>query len=215
MRDIPVFATDYGVASLILKEIPYRQTVYVHLRDVQPGKLEAMIDECVSFCRAAGAEKVFASGHAELSRYPLHTSIWLMQGKNMWRQAENLPELVPVQPEDVSVWRQIYNERMKNTDNAAYLSGADEKRILSGGAYFVRAEDQLLGIGWIEENRLLAIAAVKRGAGEQIAKALFSAIDAQVIQLETASTNQRAIRLYERLGMTKTEEISRWYRIFG
>ena len=35
------------------------------------------------------------------------------------------------------------------------------------------------------------------------------------ITLEVASTNERAIRLYERLGFVKTREINRWYRVLG
>ena len=33
MKDFPVFTTENGVASLILKEIPYRGEAYIHLRD--------------------------------------------------------------------------------------------------------------------------------------------------------------------------------------
>ena len=33
------------------------------------------------------------------------------------------------------------------------------------------------------------------------------------VELEVVSTNQRAIRLYEKMGFIKTKEISRWYRV--
>lgn len=70
MKDFPCFATDDGVASLILKEIPYRQEAYIRFQDVQPGRLAPFLEECVSFCRMAGAEKIYAQGHRELARYP-------------------------------------------------------------------------------------------------------------------------------------------------
>ena len=74
MRDIPVFTTPAGVASLTLKEIPYRGMAYIRLQDsVEP---EQLLKECVDFCRAAGAEYVFATGHSILKDYPVHTSIW-------------------------------------------------------------------------------------------------------------------------------------------
>ena len=58
MRDIPMFTTEYGVASLVLKEIPYRQEAYICiLATEQPREL---LDECISFCRVCGAEKIFA-----------------------------------------------------------------------------------------------------------------------------------------------------------
>ena len=56
MKDFPCFATDDGVASLILKEIPYRQEAYIRFQDVQPGRFAPFLQECVSFCRMAGAE---------------------------------------------------------------------------------------------------------------------------------------------------------------
>ena len=56
MKDFPCFATDDGVASLILKEIPYQQEAYIRFQDVQPGRFAPFLQECVSFCRMAGAE---------------------------------------------------------------------------------------------------------------------------------------------------------------
>ena len=61
MKDFPLFTTENGVASLILKEIPYRSEAYIVLRDARSA--EALLRECADFCRACGAEKVYASGH--------------------------------------------------------------------------------------------------------------------------------------------------------
>jgi hypothetical protein len=61
MRDFPVFNTEYGVASLVLKEIPYQGVAYIVVRDtLEPEKL---LKECVDFCRVCGAEAVYATGH--------------------------------------------------------------------------------------------------------------------------------------------------------
>ena len=38
MKDFPFFTTEYGVASLVLKEIPYKEESYIILRDAQPGQ---------------------------------------------------------------------------------------------------------------------------------------------------------------------------------
>ena len=32
MKDFPVFTTEYGIASLVLKEIPYKEEGYITLR---------------------------------------------------------------------------------------------------------------------------------------------------------------------------------------
>ena len=77
MKDFPVFTTEYGVASLILKEIPYQGTAYITLQDsLEPGKL---LEECVAFCRVCGAEAVYATGHEILESYPLYTAMWEMR----------------------------------------------------------------------------------------------------------------------------------------
>lgn len=213
MRDFPVFATDFGVASLVLKEIPYREEAYITIQDVQPDGFEEHLKECVSFCRMAGAEMIYAKGHEQLEQYPLHTAVYEMRG-TAWVDKEQLECLFPVTEETVSRWRTLYNERMRAVDNAGTLEARDEKRIVEGGgAYFVHRDCELLGIGWLEDTRLLAVASVKPGAGERVMHTLMSLIEGADMTLEVASTNERAIRLYEKLGFLKTAQISRWYMI--
>ena len=215
MKDIPMFTTDYGVASLVLKEIPYRGQAYVRVLDVQPGQIGELIAECVSFCRMVGADAVYATGQDDLARWPVYTSVYEMQGDALvdWEKTENL---FPVTEQTVTRWREIYNERMRGVDNAATLESRDEKRILeSGGAYFVHRQGELLGIGWLDEGKLLAVASAVPGAGERVMNTLMSLDEGGRLCLEVASTNERAIRLYERLGFIKTREISCWYRVFG
>lgn len=213
MKDIPVFTTEFGVASLILKEIPYRQEAYIRVQDVQPGQLEPLLEECAAFCRMAGAENVYAAGHEGLERYPLYTAVHEMRAEAVV-DPELLESLFPVTEATVSRWRDIYNEKMRRVDNAGTLTARDEKRILeSGGAYFVHRNGELLGIGWMEEETLLAVASARAGAGERVMNSLMSLVEGAQVTLEVASTNHRAIRLYERLGFLKTKERSRWYQI--
>ena len=213
MRDFPVFATDFGVSSLVLKEIPYREEAYITIQDLQPDGFEEHLKECVSFCRMAGAEKIYAKGYEVLERYPLHTAVYEMRC-TAWVEPEKLECLFPVTEETVRQWRSIYNERMRTVDNAGTLEARDEKRIVeSGGAYFVHRNGELLGIGWLEDTRLLAVASVQKGAGERVMHTLMSLIEGADMTLEVASTNERAIRLYEKLGFLKTAEVSRWYHV--
>lgn len=213
MKDIPVFTTEDGVASLILKEIPYRQEAYIRVQDVQPGRLDALLKECASFCRMAGAERVYANGFEETEAYPRSCIVYEMCG-TAWVDKEKLENLFPVTEQTVARWRQIHNERMGSVDNAGTLTALDEKQILaSGGAYFVHRSGELLGIGWVEEDRLLAIASLQQGAGERVAHTLMSVVEGGQLTLEVASTNEKAIRLYEKLGFLKTKELFRWYKI--
>ena len=212
MKDIPMFTTDSGVSSLILKEIPYKQLAFIHVQDVQSGQLKPHLEECISFCRMLGAEKILAKGHEELQSYPLHSVV--VEMTLMHDQREPEANLWPVTQESVTKWREIYNEAMGKFDNHATLTFHDEKRIVqSGGAYFVHRDGALLGIGWMDGQELLALVSVIPGMGETVARTLFTTVGSDKITLEVVSDNLRAVRLYERMGFVKTREVSRWYRM--
>jgi len=212
MKDFPMFTTDYGIASLILKEVPYRGVAFVHIRDVQEDGFSEHLKECVSFCRMVGAERILAKGHEALEQYPLHSIVYKMAVP--WENAEPGACLWPVTEKTVAQWREIYNKGMRPFDNHATMTAQDEKKIVaSGGAYFVHRDGQLLGIGWMEGNELLALVSCVSGMGETVARTLFTTVDADRITLEVVSTNERAIRLYEKMGFLKTGEVSRWYRV--
>lgn len=213
MRDFPIFTTEYGVSSLFLKEIPYKNVAYIRIRDVQEDFFEEHLRECVSFCRMAGAERIFAADHEKLEQYPLSTSIFEMRG-TAWVDPQKMANLFPVTEATVGKWRQLCNERMRPVQCAATQTAMDEKEILSsGGAYFVHHNGELLGIGWVKDTELLAVAAVKPGAGERVMHTLMSLIEGARMTLEVASTNEKAIRLYEKLGFLKTAEKTRWYEV--
>ncbi len=212
MKNIPVFTTEYGIASLVLKEVPYKRVAFVHIRDVQPGQLHEHLKECIDFCRVAGAERVLAAGNEGLEAYPLHSIAYKMCLSCIPR--ESLAMLWPVTAETVGSWREIYNNAMGDYDNHATLTKMDEKNIIqSGGAYFVHRDGKLLGIGWVEGGELLALVSVIPGMGETVARTLLAVSEAEQITLEVVSTNERAIRLYERMGFVKTAELRRWYRV--
>lgn len=213
MRDFPFFTTDYGVSSLILKEIPYRQEAFICIRDVQEDSFQEHLKECVGFCRMAGAERIYAAGHKKLEDFPLYTKVFKMQGK-AWVDPEKQANLFPVTEETASQWREIYNTAMASVDNASTLERRDEKKLVeSCGAYFVHDCGELLGIGWVEDNVLLALASVKKGNGDRVLHTLMSRMEDEQITLEVASTNYKAIQLYERLGFLTVEEVSAWYQV--
>lgn len=211
MRDFPVFTTDFGVATLVLKEVPYKEVAYIIIQSaLQP---EELLKECVSFCRAVGAEKIYARGHETVEQYPLHTIIYEMRGEISVRE-ELVENIWPVTEETVGKWRKLVNQRMREIDNSATLEQKDEQEILSkGGAYFVHRAGEVLGISWIVEDEVLLIAATQKGMGERVLHTLLSATRLEQIRLDVVSTNERAIRFYERLGLIKTGEKHRWYRV--
>ena len=207
-----MFTTEYGVASLVLKEVPYRQEAYIVIQSSEEP--EKLLEECVSFCRMVGAERIYARGHEYVERYLLHCAICEMRGEIPVKE-ELVRNLWPVTPENITAWRSLLNEKLQTVDNAGTLERAGEQEILgSGGAYFVHDSGKLLGAGWIVEDELKLIAVSQPGAGEQVLHTLLSAVPQQALRLQVASTNIRAIRFYERMGFVKTAELSRWYKVY-
>lgn len=211
MRDIPVFDTENGVASLFLREIPYRQQAHIKIRSsLEPEKF---LKECIDFCRMCGAEWIDAAGHEYLEKYPLITALLRMQ-----RDRLSLPEtdacLFPVTEETVGQWVDIYNETMADIPNCAFMDSAAGREMLKeGDGYFVHRDGALLGIGRASGDTLDTVIAVVPGMGETVVLALCSLLDCDVVKLQVASVNERAIRLYRRMGFVTTQELSRWYRV--
>ena len=211
MRDFPVFTTENGAASLVLREIPYRGIAYITLQNTLNP--EALLTECVDFCKMAGAEKVYATGHEMLEKYLLYTSVVKMQ-----RPREGLPEsgasLFPVTEKTAEQWRSLYNERMQNVPNAAIMTREDGKRLLAkGGGYFIHRDEELLGIGIAREDKIETIASLKPGAGETVLLSLCNALFSENVVLEVASNNKPALRLYNRIGFLPVAQLRNWYEV--
>ena len=210
MKDFPMFTTEFGVASLVLREIPYRGEAFILIQDTQQP--EELLAECISFCRICGAEKIYARGHEIVENYPMHCIVYEMRGRAEVDETK-VEHLWPVTEETVGKWRELMNEKMRPVDNSGTLEKKNEPDILRGGAYFVHHERELLGAGWLMGNELLLVASFKPGMGERVCHTLFSLIPGQEVKLDVVSTNSRAIRLYEKLGFIRTSELRRWHRV--
>lgn len=211
MKDIPVFTTENGAASLFLREIPYRRRAHIKIQSSEDPL--ALLEECISFCKMCGAEWIDAAGDPALEKFPLITALVIMQ-----RDREGIAEpdaaLFPVTEETLSRWLEIYNDRMKDIPNAAYMSHKDGKDLLqSGDGYFVHRNGELLGIGKAKGDYLDTVISVVPGAGRTVVQALCSLLTEDTVRLMVADANLRAVRLYERMGFVKVKEVSRWYRV--
>lgn len=206
MKDFPFFSTENGVASLTLKEIPYTKTAYIKIQDsLEPKKL---LQECVEFCTMAGAEKIFASGHPILDTYPFHTQIVKMSKlRDTFEDTD--AALFPITDQTVKRWLDIYNRRMADVPNYSYMSQLAMKT--TEGAYFIHRGENLLGIGMASGEKIQVVISVQQGAGEDVVLALNHALSGEVAELEVASTNEKAIHLYEKMGFIKCGVISTWY----
>ena len=213
MQDIPMFTSEYGVASLFLREIPYRGRAHIKIQSSQEP--EKLLQECISFCRMCGADWIDAAGHDYLQQYPLITSLVLMT-RPLKGLAETDACLFPMTEETMDRWLSICNEKMANVPNAAYLDKKYGKELLEkGSAYFVHKNGELLGIGVASGDYIDTVISVIPGAGETVLRALSSVLTEDTVRLMVADANVRAVRLYERLNFVKVKELSRWYQVLG
>ena len=124
--------------------------------------------------------------------------------------------LWPVQADTLEYWQEIYNQKVIRVPNGAWMTRADADAMLQkGDGYFIHRGQTLLGIGRVSGDLIDWVAAVQPGAGADVVLALAHGASEETLKLTVASANERAVRLYERLGFLKTRELSRWYRISG
>lgn len=212
MKDIPLFTSEYGVASLTLREIPYRGIAYVKLQATEEPAL--LIDECVDFCRAAGAERIYASGHTYLEMYPYHTTILRLQCDKVLIEDTDAA-LWPVQEHTLPKWLDLYNQKAVKIPNAAWMTAADGGRMLGQGeGYFIHRGEELLGIGRVTDGQIAWLSACRPKAGVDVVRALCHAVMEDTISLEVSAENVKAMALYESMGFVPCEELSRWYKIY-
>ena len=82
-----------------------------------------------------------------------------------------------------------------------------------GDGYYIHCDGKVLGIGVASGDRIDCIASVVPGMGKKVVSALAHTLFCDRVVLDVASTNEKAIRLYETMGFIKTAEVSRWYKI--
>ena len=211
MKDLPMFTTQNGIASLTLREIPYTSKAYILLQSSLSPK--ALLEECRDFCRAVGAEYVYASGDEVVEEYPYHTTVVTMQCAKACLPASKLC-LFPVQEQTVGQWKDIYNEKASSVPNAAWMTDADCKTMLqSGEGYFVHDGETLCGIGRVDAEEIKWVASCVPGMGADVLCALASIVPAETIRLQVADTNIKAMRLYERLGFVAVQSGRPWHCI--
>lgn len=209
MRDIPMFTTEHGVASLVLSQIPYTLKAYIRIQSSCDGN--ELLQECLSFCIAAGAEHIYATGHRVCEDYPEYTAILEMRADHS-SIGESDAALFPVTEETIEQWREIYNKKVCHVPNGSWKTIGQAQELLKDG-YFIHRNGKLLGIGKASGDKIQWIASCCPGAGAEVVRALCHALTEETITLEVASSNEKAIRLYEKLGFIRTKVLSKWYQV--
>ncbi len=209
MRDIPAFTTENGIAGLVLSQVPYSKDAYISIFDSSDEK--AFVEECVSFCKAAGADRVYGTGMKDLAGYELFTSVCRMSADLIQMDKTDLC-VFPVTEQTVERWRSLYNEKVTSVPAGSVLTAQmAQKMLLDGDCYFVHKNGELWGIGKASGDMIHWISSHRPGAGEQVVKALCSALSAERVNVEVATTNAKAVKLYASLGFITTSHLTDWY----
>lgn len=202
MKDIPVFTSSEGIASLILREIPAWRVAYVLIRGVF-SDIERLMSDCEGFCRAAGAERVYFSGEGDFSGCPVHAR--LMERSILCAALPaTAAEAVPVAPETVGDWLAYYRTRFAAVPAAGSC-------VDTAGAWFLRADGRTIGIGQLCGDELRAVAALAPRRGADCVAALGALCRTERLRLLCAVENAPAMALYDRLGFDRGEVKEVWY----
>ena len=216
MKDIPVFTGAHGVATLVLRQIPWSGCAYVLVRSVWTDAA-AFLQECLGFCRACGAKQVFASW--ELEELPAEHAYDMLQ---MQMEKADLPQAEPVAVQSVTkenapAFLELFNRLFCPIPNAAAYTGQDLSRLTAEQTGFlVYRAGHPAALAEISKQGLEAIAVVPqaKGLGYPLAATVLQMVPSKTITLKVASTNEPALRLYARLGMEQTAVLSRWWKLW-
>ena len=211
MKDIPFFTTDQGVASLTLSQIPYTHKAYIRIQD--SASAEAFLKECIGFCKSAGAKQVYVTGHEVCEKYPEYTKLILMQADRRVIGETNAA-LFPVTNITLDRWVEIYNQKVINVPNGAWMTATAAKELLQkADGYFIHRNGELLGIGKASGAEISWLASVQPSAGADVLRALCHALSEDTVTLVVASENRKAMDLYKRTGFVCTQIVSTWFQV--
>lgn len=215
MKDIPVFTGSHGIATLVLKEIPWSGCGYVIVRSVWDDAA-AFLEECLDFCRACGAEQVYASWEMAELPAPHAYDMVELQMKKSELPAGNSVETEELTKENSGAFLDVYNRCFRTVPNAASYSQKDTARqIGEETACLVFRGGVCAAIAEISKEGLEAVAVLPeyRGLGYDLTRTVLEKVPSVTLKLKTASTNERALRLYARLGFRQTAVLSRWWKL--
>lgn len=214
MQNIPIFTAANGLATLILREIPFSGRAYVMFRSVwkDPAALAA---ECASFCRMAGAGEVYVSHDCkELPLAHAYDMVELRCEKEALPALTDPVELLPLTAERAEEWLEVYNRSFAPIPGAAAYDRREMTRLMKDKtAFWVERDGSCAAIVEEKPDGLAAIAVLPRyrGLGTATALTALHRAQAQVLTVRTASTNERALAMYDRLGFQTKEIVSRWW----
>ena len=217
MKNIPMFTGQHGMATLVFKELSFSGSAYVVVRAVWTGETAAFLEECRGFCRAVGAEKIYASW--EEKSLPADHAYDVL---GLYREKAGLPlpnrevELEELRPENGEEYLRIYNTCFRSVAGAASYDKQDLRRLYGQDcAFLAKMDGQYAAVTEISKEGLESVAVLPehRGLGHDLSLTVLPMVPNPILRLKVASSNLRALNLYRRLGFVQENVRSRWYQL--
>ena len=217
MKNIPLFTSTYGIATLILREIPWSGSAYVLVRSVWNEQKEALLEECKSFCRAVGAKEIFATyGMEELPAEHAYDMLAMTRPKTGLPVSERPVDLEPLTKANSEAYLRIYNTCFVSVPSAASYDAASLDPLYGEDlAWLAKVDGVYAGVAEISKAGLEGIAVLPeyKGLGYELALAVLPMVPSAELRLKVASINDRAVALYDRLGFLSKGAEKRWWRL--
>ena len=202
MKDLPIFTGCCGIATLILHEIPYRKEAYVLVRSVFTTPEEFM-EECESFCRAAGADRIYYGGKGDFASCSVYAS--LMERSVPLKSLPSTDAVASAAAsEEEETWLSFYRKRFAAVPAATGCPSMD-------GIYFIRQGGEIIGLGQVKDSEICAVASLKPHAGADCVCALAACCSGETITLLCAEQNEPAMKLYDSLGFSRGRIKEVWF----
>ena len=217
MKNIPIFTGEYGVATLILEEIPYKRCGYILPQSWDGKYLKEFLTECTFFCKLAGAQQVYVRMETPIDYLPLTMEMYAMRlEKKDAMFSEDSLVLHPLSVDNEKIFLEIYETAFAASFNAPTYTTRDTERLRGEGESYVGYwNNQPVGIGELggDTLRIVAVGEPSQGWGEKMTRHLLDKIPYPVVKLQVASTNAVGRRLYEKLGFEHTKILKYWYQL--
>lgn len=215
MKNIPVYTSPHGTATLILREIPMTGRAYVVLRTVI-SDVQALGADCARFCCMCGAQNVYMSAEEALYFLPHAYDILQLHVEQEALPPGGTADLLPIAPENDSIYQRIYNRCFQSVSHALLYDRRQIQRIYDQNQQAFLALNQQgkpYGIGELHGNILAAVAVLPkyRGMGTDLTLTLLKRCPGPDVELTVASDNKPALALYEKLGFRVCGVESHWY----
>ena len=217
MKNIPMFTGQHGMATLVFRELSYSGCAYVLVRAVWNGETAAFLEECRSFCRAVGAEKIYASWEENaLPANHAYDVLGLCREKSGLSLPRREVELEELRPANGADYLQIYNTCFRPVSGAASYDKQDLQRLYGQDcAFLAKIDGEYAAVAEISKEGLESIAVMPQysGLGYDLSLTVLPMVPSLTLRLKVASTNRRALELYQRLGFEQENIRSRWYEL--